>query len=255
MTDLFSMKGRTVMVTGASAGIGRHTAQLLSAQGAAVALAARRVEVTQQLADEIIEQGGRAAGVYLDIASSESVQQAFDDAESKLKAPIDVLVNNAGVIYAAKFLDQSVEGMARVIDVNLKGSFMVAQEAARRMVARRQGCIVNVGSTAGLRAGSHMASYAASKAALLQLNQVMALELAGKGVRVNALCPGNIDTDMQVSLAEKGFTDTLLQRTPMRRFGAVSDLDGALLLLCSDASAYMTGSIVVVDGGQTLSWM
>ncbi|WP_423456466.1 SDR family NAD(P)-dependent oxidoreductase [Ottowia sp. VDI28] len=252
---LFGMKGRTVMVTGASSGIGRHAAQLLSAQGAAVALAARRVETTRRLAGEIVEQGGNAVGVYMDIADPESLRRAFDEAETQLAAPIDVLVNNAGVIYAAKFLEQRVEEMARVIDVNFKGSFMVAQEAARRMAARGQGCIVNVGSTAGLRAGSYMASYAASKAALLQLNQVMALELAGKGIRVNALCPGNIDTDMQAPLAEKGFSEAMRKRTPMRRFGTVSDLNGALLLLCSDASAYMTGSIVVVDGGQTLSWM
>lgn len=256
MRDIFSMEGRTVLVTGASSGIGRHAAQLFAERGASVVLAARRVPVTQDLADGINRMGGgKACSVFLDIGDPQSIAPAFNEAEDKLGAPIDVLLNNAGVMLAAKFLDQTHETMGRVIDTNVKGSFLVAREAAGRMVLRKQGCIVNVGSTAGLRAGSHMASYAASKAALSQLSQVMALELAGKGIRVNTLCPGNIDTDMQVPLEEKGFVEAMVKRTPMRRLGNVSDLDGALLLLCSDAGRYMTGSTVVVDGGQTLSWM
>lgn len=117
------------------------------------------------------------------------------------------------------------------------------------------GSIINVASTAGLRAGATMASYGASKAALMHLTRIAALELAGKGVRVNTLCPGNFDSDMQKVFEEKGFTETLLRRTPQRRFGKPGDLDGALLLLASDAGRYMTGAVVTVDGGQSLSWM
>lgn len=132
---------------------------------------------------------------------------------------------------------------------------MVAQEAVRRMLALQRGAIVNVASTAGLRTGAYMASYAASKAGLIHLTRVMALELAAKNIRVNVLCPGNIDTEMQATLADRGFRDGMLRRTPMRRFGKVDDLDGAFLLRASDAGRYMTGAVVTVDGGQTLSWM
>lgn len=159
------------------------------------------------------------------------------------------------MLHAESFLAHRDEDLDRVIDTNLKGAFRVAQEAARRMVANRRGAIVNVASTAGLRAGGFMASYAASKAGLIHASQVMALELAGKNVRVNVVCPGNIETDMQSVLTAKGFHDVMLKRTPMRRFGRPEDLDGAFLLLASDAGCYMSGAVLTVDGGQTLSWM
>jgi NAD(P)-dependent dehydrogenase (short-subunit alcohol dehydrogenase family) len=130
---------------------------------------------------------------------------------------------------------------------------LVAQEAARRMAGARSGVIVNIASTAGLRAGGFLSSYCASKAALIHLTHVMALELAGKGIRVNAICPGNIETDMQDAL--HGFEETLIKRTPMRRFGKPEDLDGVSLLLASDAGRYITGAAIPVDGGQALSWM
>jgi NAD(P)-dependent dehydrogenase (short-subunit alcohol dehydrogenase family) len=130
---------------------------------------------------------------------------------------------------------------------------LVAQEAARRMVKRRSGVIVNIASTAGLRAGGSLSSYCASKAALIHLTHVMALELAGKGIRVNAICPGNIETDMQAAL--KDFEEALIKRTPMRRFGKPEDLDGVSLLLAADAGRYITGAAIPVDGGQVLTWM
>ena len=252
---IFSLQGRTALVSGASSGIGLHVARTFAAAGAAVALAARRTERTGSSVSELVAAGHRAASVYMDVTDAGTIGPAFDEAERLLGAPIDVLINNAGVMHAETFVAHADADLDRVIDTNLKGCFRVAQEAARRMLPLRRGAIVNVSSTAGLRPGAFMASYAASKAGLIHLSRVMALELAGKGIRVNVLCPGNIDTDMQAVLGEKGFHETMLKRTPMRRFGRLEDLDGAFLLLASDAGRYMTGAVITVDGGQTLSWM
>jgi NAD(P)-dependent dehydrogenase (short-subunit alcohol dehydrogenase family) len=253
--EMFSMKGRTVLVSGASSGIGLHVAQCFCAAGAAVALASRRLDRMETAAHDLVAAGGRAAAVHLDVTKPDTIAPAFDTAEQQLAAPVDVLINNAGVLHAELFTRQLEADIDRVFDTNLKGAFMVAQEAARRMLIIKRGAIVNVASTAGLRAGSFMASYGASKAALIHLTRVMALELAGRNIRVNVLCPGNIETDMQTALTERGFHDAMLGRTPLRRFGTPGDLDGALFLLASDAGRYMTGSVVTVDGGQTLSWM
>lgn len=252
---LFSMKDKTVLISGASSGIGLHAAQSFAAAGAAVALASRRVDRMELAASELIAAGFRAAAIYLDVTKPETIGRAFDAAEHQIGAPIDVLINNAGVLHAEIFTNQREVDIDRVFDTNLKGAFLVAQEAARRMILIKRGTIVNVASTAGLRAGSFMASYGASKAGLIHLSRTMALELAGKNIRVNVLCPGNIETDMQTTFTDKGFRDAMLRRTPLRRFGNVDDLDGAMFLLASEAGRYMTGSVVTVDGGQTLSWM
>jgi NAD(P)-dependent dehydrogenase (short-subunit alcohol dehydrogenase family) len=252
---LFGLKGRVALLTGASSGIGLHLAGVLARAGAAVALGARRKDRVDAAAAELARQGHPAAGVYLDVTQAASIPAAFDEAQQRLGAPVDILVNNAGVLYLKRFLDQQPEEVERLFDTNLKGAFLVAQEAARRMVAIGRGSIINVASTAGLRAGATLSSYCASKAGLIHLSQVMALELAHKGVRVNALCPGNIETEMQQVFVEAGFDESMRKRTPQRRFGKLEDLDGPALLLASDAGRYMTGAVLVVDGGQVLSWM
>jgi NAD(P)-dependent dehydrogenase (short-subunit alcohol dehydrogenase family) len=253
--NIFSLKGKTALISGASSGIGLHVAHTFAAAGAAVALGARRMDRIDSAVRELQDAGHRAAAVYLDVTKAETIAAAFDAAEHQLGDVVDVLINNAGVIYAESFIQQAEAEIDRVFDTNLKGAMLVAQEAARRMVAIKRGSIINVASSAGLRAGGFMASYAASKAGLIHLSAIMALELGNKNIRVNVLCPGNIDTEMQTTLTEKGFKDAMLRRTPMRRYGEMEDLDGPFLLLASDAGRYMTGSVITVDGGQTLSWM
>ncbi|MBL8491104.1 MAG: glucose 1-dehydrogenase [Rhodocyclaceae bacterium] len=255
LQQLFGLEGRVALVSGASSGIGLHLAGTLAAAGAAVALAARRTDRLEAAVADLQAQGRKACAVALDVTKSDTIVPALDRTEALLGGRVDILVNNAGILYSGRFVDQDEAEVSRVLDTNLKGAFMVAQAAARRMAKAGGGAIINVASTAGLRAAGFLSSYAASKAALIQLTRVMALELAGKGVRVNAVCPGNIETDMHQTFRDGGLEDTLLKRIPQRRFGQPDDLDGAVLLLASDAGRYMTGAAIPVDGGQTLSWM
>lgn len=253
IADLFSLKGRLALVTGASSGIGLHASNLFAAAGATVALAARRTDWLQHAVDAIQDRGGRAAGFEVDVTKSETIPRLFDAVEAEFGQAPDILLNNAGVIVAERFLQMTENQFDHVLDTNLKGGFLVAQESARRMVTKKSGSIINVTSTSALRAAGLMVSYGASNAGLIHATKIMALELAGKGIRVNAICPGNIETDMQSALAE--FKEPMIRRTPMHRFGKPEDLDGVLLLLASDAGRYMTGSVITVDGGVTLSWM
>ena len=253
--DLFSLQGKIAFVSGASSGFGLHLAGVLAQAGAAVALAARRRDKIDAAVADLISRGHRACAVYLDVTKTETIAPAFDAAEQALGGTADILLNNAGTIFLKKFLDQDEVQVDRIFDTNLKGAFLVAQEASRRMVKLGHGAIVNMASSAGLRAAGFLSSYSASKAALIRLTEVMALELAGKGIRVNALCPGNFETDMHQTFAESGLEEPLLKRIPQRRFGKSEDLDGPVLLLVSDAGRYMTGATLSVDGGQALSWM
>jgi NAD(P)-dependent dehydrogenase (short-subunit alcohol dehydrogenase family) len=253
--QLFSLKGRTVMVTGASGGIGLHLAGVFARAGASVALTARRRDRIEAAAQALVDAGHRACAAYLDVTDGSSIGAAFDAVEKSLGTPVDTLLNNSGVLYAKRFLDQDIAEVGRLLDTNLKGAFQVAQEAARRMAQQGGGVIINVASTAGLAAGAQFSSYCASKAGLIQLTKVMALELAHKNIRVNVICPGNIETDMLQTFKDKGMDKVLLERIPQHRLGTPDDLDGAALLLASDASRYMTGTVIPVDGGQLLSWM
>lgn len=255
LTEIFSLTKRTAFITGASSGLGLHLASVLANAGASVALAARRVESIKDVSSSLNGKGHKTCAVFLDVNQRETIPAAFDAAESALGAPIDILINNAGIIYFSKFLDQNDVDVSRVIDTNLKGAFAVAQEGARRMVKARTGAIINVASSAGLRAAGFLSSYASSKAGLIHLSEIMALELGTKGVRVNVICPGNFVTDMHQTFTDQGLEEGILKRIPLRRFGSPDDLDGAVLLLASDAGRYITGAVVKVDGGQTLSWL
>ncbi|MFT3777011.1 MAG: SDR family NAD(P)-dependent oxidoreductase [Ottowia sp.] len=253
--QLFSLAGKTAFVSGASSGIGQHTARTLARAGARVVLAARREDKLRQTVQAMQDEGLSAWAVSLDVTQSTSIPAAWQAAQKLLDAPVDILFNCAGVLYVERFLSQGAEDIQKVFDTNLKGAFLVAQEAAKHMAERRSGAIINVASTSGVRAAGHLASYGAAKAGLLHLTSIMALELASKGIRVNALAPGNIATDMHDQFENAGLADRIRERIPQRRFGELEDLDGATLLLASDAGRYITGTVIPVDGGQLLTWM
>jgi 3-oxoacyl-[acyl-carrier protein] reductase len=252
MTDPFDLTGRVALVTGASQGLGRRFAQVLASHGAAVGLAARQVPKLEELREAIAASGGRAACVALDVTDAAAIERALDEVEHAL-GPIGVLVNNAGVAVSKGVLEQTEADWDRVVGTNLKGAFFTAQAAAKRMVAQGGGAIVNVASVLALDVVGHLAPYAASKGGLWQLTRSMALELARHGVRVNALAPGYIETEINRDFLATEAGERMKQRIPQRRFGTPEDLDGALLLLASDASRYMTGSIIVIDGGLLLA--
>lgn len=250
---LADVSGKSALVTGASGGLGRHFAEVLAAAGAKVGVAARRKDLTASVCAGIRERGGTAVPVELDVTDRRSVANAMREAATVLGS-LDILVNNAGVTAASGVLDLDGEDWDHVIETNLTGAFSVAQEAARQMREQGSGgAIVNVASILGLRVAGQVSAYAASKAGLVQLTKAMALELARYGIRVNALCPGYIETDLNRDFFASEAGQALIRRIPQRRLGRPEDLDGPLLLLCSEAAAYMTGSIIVADGGHLVS--
>lgn len=253
MSDLFDVKNETILITGASQGLGRQFARVLAGRGAAVVLAARQTDKLKSLEAEIRGRGGRAAAVALDVTDTGSIAKAVDVAEAAL-GPITVLINNAGIAIEKLSTDQTEADWDAVIGANLKGAYFLATEVARRMIARQQGGnIVNIASVIGLGVLKALSPYAISKAGIIQATRAMALELAGHNIRVNALAPGYIDTEMNHDFWSTPAGERLTKRIPQRRVGAESDLDGAILLLASTASRYMTGSVVTVDGGFLLS--
>jgi len=252
LPNAFSLSGETALVTGASSGLGEHFAGVLAAAGAKVVIAARRVDRLEALAARIGASGGRVAPVALDVTDPASVKSCFDDAE-KLLGPITICINNAGVTDPAFITRMTEKQWRSVLDVNLDGVFRIGQEAARRMVAAKTGgSIVNIASIVGLGAIKTLGAYAASKAGVIALTRTMALELARDGIRVNALAPGYISTELNDSFWETDAGKRMIAHIPMRRLGNVAELDGPLLLLASKAGSFMTGSVLTVDGGHLL---
>jgi len=253
MSEIFDVSQEIILVTGASQGLGRQFARVLSAHGAAVVLAARQTAKLESLADEIRGKGGRAVAVQMDVTDLSSITAAIDDAEAKL-GPVSVLINNAGIAVEKLAVDQTEADWDAVIGANLKGAYFTATEIARRMIARRQdGNIVNIASVLGFGVMKFLSPYTISKAGIIQATKSMALELAGNGIRVNALAPGYIDTEMNHDFWSTPSGEKLAKRIPQRRIGTESDLDGAMMLLASNASRYMTGSVITVDGGFLLN--
>lgn len=248
MTD--NLEGKTVFLTGASSGLGAHFATVCCDAGADLVLAARRVRVLEALAQKLrSKMRGKVQTVELDVTDCASVTAAFDAVKR-----VDVLVNNAGVVHSAAALAQTEGDWDAVIDTNLKGMFFVAQATARAMRAsNRSGSIINVASILGIRQAGGVLPYAVSKAGVIQLTKLLALELARFDIRVNALAPGYIDTALNREFWETDAGKALILRIPQRRLGQLSDLDGPFLLLASEASRYMTGSVLAVDGGHLIS--
>jgi NAD(P)-dependent dehydrogenase (short-subunit alcohol dehydrogenase family) len=253
MSDLFDVSKEIVLITGASQGLGRQFARVLSAHGAAVVLAARQTAKLKSLEDEIRARGGRAVAVQMDVTEVASIGKAIDSAEAAL-GPVSVLINNAGIAVEKLAVDQTEADWDSVINSNLKGAYFAATEMARRMIARKQeGNIVNIASVLGSGVMKFLSPYTISKAGIIQATKVMALELAGNRIRVNALAHGYIDTAINHDFWSTPAGEKLTKRIPQRRIGAESDLDGAIMLLASNASRYMTGSVVTVDGGFLLT--
>lgn len=243
------LSGKTALATGASSGLGMHFARLLARHGAHVILAARRADKLAALRDEIAGNGGKAQTAVLDVAAPSSIEAAFAAFE---KQP-DIVVNNAGLAGDGPALDTEVADWDRVIDTNLRGVFLVAQAAARKMREGAGGAIVNIASITGLRVAGNLSAYATSKAGVIHLTRSLALEWARYGIRVNALCPGYIETEINRDFFASSAGEALVKRIPQRRLGRPEELDGALLLLASDAGSYITGASLSVDGGHLVS--
>jgi NAD(P)-dependent dehydrogenase (short-subunit alcohol dehydrogenase family) len=250
---LFDLAGRRALVTGASSGLGRHFARTLAAAGARVAVAARRVERLDELVSDLQFEGRDARAFALDVTSRQSVVDCLDALAADWGG-VDILVNNAGVSDTRRVLDYRDEDWQAILDTNLKGAWMVAQEAARRMVAAGQGgSLINITSILASRVGGGVGPYCAAKAGLSHLTRSMALELARHGIRVNAIAPGYVATEINQDFLASEAGERLRARIPARTFCTCEDLDGALLLLASDAGRGMTGAEIVVDGGHACS--
>jgi 3-oxoacyl-[acyl-carrier protein] reductase len=251
--ELFDLTGRVALVTGASSGLGIQFAKALADNGAAVALVARRADRLLELQQAIEAAGGRALAVEADVTDRAAMAAAFDAAE-KAFGTVTILVNNAGVAQAPmRAIEVGPEEWRRVLGVDLDAVFHNAQEAARRMLAAKAaGAIVNIASVLGFGVAKGVAAYAVSKAAVVQMTKALAVELAFKGVRVNAIAPGWFVTEINDAYLESEAGAAIKRDIPMGRFGEAGDLDGALLLLVSEAGRYITGATLLVDGGQVV---
>jgi NAD(P)-dependent dehydrogenase (short-subunit alcohol dehydrogenase family) len=255
MVDLpsFSVAGEVVLVTGASSGIGRRFAEVLGAAGAKVALAARREERLAELAREIDERGGEALPLACDVTKPDSITAAIEAAEARL-GKLAVLVNNAGVVVSKPLFEHTEEDWDYVVDTNLKGAWLMAREFAHHLVERkRAGRIINISSVLASRTIGRVPAYCAAKAGLTHLTHILAMELARYGILVNAIAPGYVETDFNRAFFQTDPGKALIGRIPLKRLGQAADLDGALLFLASPASAYVTGTVLAVDGGHAVA--
>ncbi len=257
MSYQIDLAGRVAMVTGASSGLGEQFARALCRAGAAVVLAARRVERLKALRAELEAEGGDAHVVTLDVTDPHSIRAAVAHAETEM-GTLDILVNNSGVSTTQKLVDVTPDDFDHVMSVNTRGAFFMAQEVGRRMIARSQGAapgtfiggrIVNVASMAGLRPLSQIGVYAMSKAAVVHMTKAMALEWGRYGINVNALCPGYIDTEINHRHWQTEAGQKLVNLLPRKRVGQPEDLDAVLLMLCANQSHFINGAVIAADDG------
>lgn len=251
MTGILSadLSGKTALVTGASSGLGRRFSKVLANNGARVICAARRAEKLADTVEMILAENGVAEAVSLDIKDETNINAVVD-----AYPEIDILVNNAGIAPGNRILDWKTSDWDDVMDTNLRGAWIIAQAVAKQMVGRKSGgSIINIASILGERVSGGVMPYAVSKAGIVQLTKVMALELADKEIRVNAIAPGYIKTEMTEDFLDTEFGQKTIRNVPQRRYGEPEELDGPLLLLASDASKFMTGAFIAVDGGHLVS--
>lgn len=248
ISDLFSLAGKRALVTGASMGLGRHFALTLARAGAQVIVASRSVDKMHEVAVEIEDFGGKCVVIALDVRSREAIRSCIAHLEEA--GPLDILVNNAGIAIVKAPQDLTDDDWDAVIETNLRGAWVLAQEIIKRRLSDGRGCsIVNIASVLGLRGIGHVAPYAAAKAALINIGRDISTDLAKSGIRMNAIAPGYIETEMNRDWLQTPGGERLRKKVPAKRFGLPADLDGALLYLASDASRYTNGAVLTVDGG------
>ena len=248
ISELFSLAGRRVLLTGASSGLGRQFAPTLARAGAHVVLASRGVDKMREVAKNIESFGGSCEVVALDVRSRAAIRACIEELEST--APIDVLINNAGIAVVKAPQHLTDEDWDAVYETNLRGAWVLAQELIKRRLADGRECsIVNIASVLGLRGIGHVAPYAAAKAGLMNVGRDLSTDLAHRGIRINAIAPGYIETEMNQDWLKTEGGERLRKKIPAKRFGQCRDLDGALLYLASDASRYTNGAVLTVDGG------
>ncbi len=257
MAYSIDLSGRIAFITGASGGLGAQFARTLSAAGAAVVLASRRIDKLKDLRAEIEGQGGDAHVIELDVTDHDSIKSAVAHAETEVGS-IDILINNSGVSTTQRLQDVSPDDYDFMFDTNVKGAFFVAQEVGKRMLARAKGAapgsytggrIINIASMAGLRVLPQIGVYCMSKAAVIQMTKAQALEWGKFGINVNALCPGYIDTEINHHHWQTESGQKLVQMLPRKRIGHPSDLDATLVTLCSDQSHFINGAVIAADDG------
>jgi len=244
------LSGKTALVTGGSSGLGAHFCRTLAAAGARIVIAARRRDRLADLARALRADKRDVRTVDIDVRDVESVRAAM--AAVAAEGPLDILVNNAGIVAVKPAMEMSDDEWNSVVETDLTGAFRMAQAAARLMQGRG-GSIINIASILGLRIAHQVPAYAAAKAGLIHLTRALASEWARHNIRVNAIAPGYFGTPLNREFFSTEPGRAMIQRIPLRRLGELSDLDGPLLLLASDASRYMTGSVIVVDGGHSIN--
>ncbi|MBE0620290.1 MAG: glucose 1-dehydrogenase [Burkholderiales bacterium] len=253
MKHLLSLEGKNALVTGASSGLGENFAKTLARHGAKVVVSARRIDRLEEVVAAIKSTGGEATAIAMDVTDAKSIKSGFKAAEAAF-GPMDIVVANAGVGPRGTSLEMTPDDWTSVIDANLNGVWYTLQEAAGRMIATKvKGSIVTTASIMALRGRAGAPAYAASKAAVAHLTKVAALEFAAYGIRVNALAPGYFETDLNRALLHSEKGKALVEGIPMKRVGQYPELDGALLLLASDAGSFMTGTVIPVDGGHLVN--